>query len=59
MEIAIKCKENTIENFVCNVNDISILFEQLSPAIQEFFEQGFMKTERTETVNNCNWVLKK
>ena len=42
MEIAVLCKENTIENFVCNVDDMKILFDQLSPAIQQFFEEGFM-----------------
>ena len=37
MEIATRCKENTIDNFVSNIDDITILFDQLSPAIQEFF----------------------
>ena len=59
MEIATRCKENTIDNFVSNIDDITILFDQLSPAIQEFFQHGFIETERTERVKNCNWILRR
>ena len=57
MEIATKCSENTIENFVCNLDDLTILFDELSPAVIEFFEKGFIKTERTKKVKNCSWSL--
>ena len=52
------CSENTIENFVCNIDDITILFDELSPAVMEFFENGFIKTERTRKVKNCSLPLK-
>lgn len=58
MEIATRCNENTIENFVCNIDDLSILFDELSPAVIEFFENGFIRTERTKKVKNCSWALK-
>lgn len=58
MEIATKCKENSIESFVCNIDDLSILFDSLSPAILNFFEEGFVETERTENVKNADWLLK-
>ena len=45
MEIAVMCSENTIGNFVSNVDDIRILFDSLSPAVLEFFENGFLETQ--------------
>ena len=40
-----------------NIDDISILFESLSPAILNFFEEGFIETERTDSVKNADWLL--
>ena len=59
MEIANKCSENTITNFVNNIDDIKILFQSISPAIYEFFENGFIETDFTVNVKNADWPKSK
>ena len=58
MEIAVMCSENTIGNFVSNVDDMRILFDSLSPAVLEFFENGFLETQQTAKVKNADWRMK-
>ena len=55
MEIANQCKENTITNFVNNIDDIKILFQSITPAVHEFFEDGFIETGFTTNVKNAEW----
>merc|ERR1712157_32246 len=58
MEIAVKCSENTIGNFVNNIDDMRILFDSLSPAVLQFFENGFLSTQHTDKVRNADWLIK-
>lgn len=55
MEIAMMCQENSVNNFVDNLQDIKILFDSMSPAVVEFFENGFNETRFTKTIKNLDW----
>ena len=55
VEIASRCKENTIENFVTNIEDMEILCSRFSPAIEKLFENSFIETDQTTLVTSCNW----
>ena len=57
MEIALHCEENQIKSFVENIDDIEILFASMSPAIEAFFENGFVTTRFTEKIKNLNWEI--
>jgi len=51
------CGENSVNNFVDNLGDISILFTSMSPAIVEFFQNGFNVTRFTKSIKNLDWKL--
>ena len=51
------CDENSVNNFVDNLQDIKILFASLSPAVVEFFENGFNETRFTKSIKNLDWKL--
>ena len=55
MEIAMHCSENSVNNFVDNLDDIIILFTSMSPAVVEFFENGFNETRFTKKIKNLEW----
>ena len=55
MEISMLSKSNEISNFAINLEDIGILFNQLSPTVIEFFKNGLRETHQTEKVQNANW----
>ena len=55
MEIAMLCRENSIEDFVENLADMSILFSSMSPTIVSFFENGFNETRFTRKIKNLDW----
>ena len=57
MEIAMLCQENSVNNFVDNLQDMKILFSSMSPAIVEFFENGFNETRFTKQIKNLDWKL--
>ena len=42
--------------YVSSVNDLSILFQRLSPTVFDFFENCFWQTEFCEAVENVNWM---
>jgi hypothetical protein len=41
MEIGMMTEENSIADFVDNLEDIEILFTSMSPAVVEFFSNGY------------------
>ena len=47
MELAMLCDENSINDFVDNLEDIKILFVSMSPAIVAQFENAFKRTKFT------------
>ena len=55
MEIAMHCSENSVNNFVDNLDDIKILFTSMSPAVVDFFENGFNETRFTKKIKNLEW----
>lgn len=55
MDISRLSKENTLGNFVENLEDLSILFEQMSPSVTSFFEDCFLETEFCANVQNADW----
>ena len=57
MEIAMLCQETDVSNFVENLEDIQILFTSMSPAIVEFFENGYNSTRFTKKIKNLDWRL--
>ena len=57
MEISMLSKNNSISNFVLNVDDIAILFNQLSPIVNEFFMNSFIETHQTETIQSADWII--
>ena len=59
IDIANKCSDNTITNFVNNIDDIKVLFQATSPAIYELFEKGFIETPFTVDVKNADWQKSK
>lgn len=59
MEIAMLCEENSMENFVDNLHDFTILISCLSPTIVNFFENSFNETRFTKKINNIDWQQRK
>ena len=57
MEISMMSQSSTISNFVGSLDDIQVLFNQLSPTVIEFFKNGFRETHQTEKVQNANWLI--
>ena len=57
MVIAMLCEENSMKDFVANLDDISILIVSMSPTIVEFFENGFNETRFTKKIKNLDWKL--
>ena len=57
MEMAMLCKENAINNFVENLEDIKVLFVSMSPAVVAQFENAFKSTKFTESVQNADWRI--
>ena len=51
------CRENAINNFVDNLDDIKILFTSMSPAVVDLFEESFKKTRFTDEVSNVDWRI--
>ena len=49
------CEENSMENFIENLHDITILIDSMSPTIVDFFENSFNKTRFTKKINNVYW----
>ena len=41
--------------FVEDLEDLSILFEQMSPSVSAFFEDCFLETEFCQNVQNADW----
>ena len=57
MVIAMLCEENSMKDFVDNLDDISILIGSMSPTIVEFFENSFNETRFTKKIKNLDWKL--
>ncbi len=47
--------ENSIADFVDNLEDIQILFTAMSPAVVEFFQDGYNVSRFTKAVKNLDW----
>ena len=52
-------QENSINNFIDNLSDIKILFTSMSPAVVEFFQNGFNETRFTKRIRNLDWTMGK
>jgi len=50
-------QENSIIDFVQNLEDIKILFTSMSPATVEFFSNAFNTTRFTNNIRNLDWRL--
>lgn len=50
MELAMLSKENAINNFVGNLDDIEILFKAMSPSVVHLFDSAFKVTRFTEGI---------
>ena len=48
MEMSMMCRENAINNFVENQDDIQILFKSMSPSVVALFEDSFKRTRFTD-----------
>ena len=59
MEIAMLCDENSMNNFVDNLEDISILTSSMSPTIVRFFDHGFNETRFTKKIRSGHPFLTK
>ena len=57
MRMAMLCRENALNNFVQNLDDIQILFSSMSPAVVKLFENAFKRTKFTEAIKNVDWRL--
>ena len=55
MSITMLSKENTLPMFVENLDELSILFETMSPTVTSFFEGCFLHTEFCQSVTNVDW----
>ena len=56
MQLTVLSKVNTLSMYVSSVDDLSILFQKLSPTVNDFFENCFWQTEFCEAVENVNWI---
>ena len=57
MSISLIVEENSITDFVQNLDDMQILFTSMSPATVAFFDNSFNYTRFTRTVRNLDWRL--
>ena len=55
MQIGMKCEENSMENFVENLFDLTKLIDEMSPTIVNFFENSFNETRFTKRISNIDW----
>lgn len=55
MEISMLTRENSIIDFVENIESIEILFASMSPATVSFFQNAFNETRFTRKVKNFEW----
>ena len=55
MEISMLCSENSIENFVDNLQDFTILIDSMSPTIVNFLQNSFNETRFTKKIKNIDW----
>ena len=57
MELAMMSRENAINNFVENLDNIKILFTSMSPSVAHLFENAFKRTRFTEDIKNADWRI--
>lgn len=55
MQIGMLCEENSMENFVENLCDLTKLIDEMSPTIVTFFENSFNETRFTKRISNIDW----
>ena len=55
MSTTMLSRENTLSMFVDNLNELSILFETMSPVVHDFFSNCFLQTEFCNSVSNIDW----
>ena len=58
MDIAALSKSCTISKFVDSLDDMEILFDNLSPSVIKFFQEGFLETNQCKKVKNADWPIR-
>ena len=59
MEMAILCRENSIDRFVDNMDDIAVIFKSMSPAEENLLDNAFKRTRFTDAIKNADWRVGK
>ena len=55
MKIMMLCDETQLSDFVENIEDLEILFVQLTPIVSEFLDNSFNENYYTKRIKNINW----
>ena len=59
MQMAILCRENSIDRFVDNMDDIEVIFMSMSPAEENLLDNAFKQTRFTDSIKNADWRVGK
>ena len=51
------CKENSLSDFVGDLQDITVMLNSMSPAIQEFMDDSFIETRYTKKIKSIDWRI--
>jgi hypothetical protein len=55
MSITVMSKENTVGMYIENLQDLAVIFDQMSPYVSNFLEDCYIETEFCENVCNADW----
>ena len=56
MQFADYSIDNSIESFVESLDELKILFEQLSPTVSKYFENCFIRTNNSKSISRVQWT---
>jgi hypothetical protein len=55
MSITLMSKENTVGMYIENLQDLAIIFDQMSPYVANFLEDCYLETDFCDNVQNADW----
>lgn len=57
IQMAMICSENSIDNFIENLDDMEILLNSKSQSVYDLFNNAYKKNRFTDSIKMCEWKL--
>ena len=57
IEISVMCEDNSIHDFVQNLDDINVFFRSMSPIDNMLLQNAFKKTRFTREIKSADWKI--